>query len=67
MNRKLLLLASCQGFFLTHNVTFVAINGLVGLRLAPKPGWRRCRSRPTSPAAPSSPASWRVISAFAAA
>jgi MFS family permease len=36
MNRKLLLLALCQGFFLTNNVTFTAINGLVGLRLAPQ-------------------------------
>ena len=36
MNRKLLLLALCQGFFLTNNVTFAAINGLVGLRLAPQ-------------------------------
>ena len=36
MNRKLLLLALCQGFFLTNNVTFIAINGLVGLRLAPE-------------------------------
>ncbi len=36
MNRKLLLLALCQGFFLTNNVTFAAINGLVGLRLAPE-------------------------------
>jgi len=35
MNRRLLLLALCQGFFLTNNVTFIAINGLVGLRLAP--------------------------------
>ncbi len=35
MNRQLLLLALCQGFFLTNNVTFIAINGLVGLRLAP--------------------------------
>ncbi|MEO8527392.1 MAG: MFS transporter, partial [Caldimonas sp.] len=35
MNRRLLLLVLCQGFFLTNNVTFVAINGLVGLRLAP--------------------------------
>jgi len=25
----------CQGFFLTNNVTFITINGLVGLRLAP--------------------------------
>jgi MFS family permease len=36
MNRKLLLLALCQGFFLTNNVTFIAVNGLVGLRLAPE-------------------------------
>ena len=35
MNRALLLLALCQGFFLTNNVTFIAINGLVGLALAP--------------------------------
>ena len=35
MNRKLLLLALCQGLFLTNNVTFIAINGLVGLGLAP--------------------------------
>ena len=35
MNRRLALLALCQGFFLTNNVTFIAINGLVGLRLAP--------------------------------
>ena len=35
MNLQLLLLALCQGFFLTNNVTFIAINGLVGLRLAP--------------------------------
>ena len=36
MNRKLLLLALCQGLFLTNNVTFIAINGLVGLALAPQ-------------------------------
>jgi MFS family permease len=35
MNRALLLLALCQGFFLTNNVVFIAINGLVGLALAP--------------------------------
>lgn len=35
MNSQLLLLALCQGFFLTNNVTFIAINGLVGLSLAP--------------------------------
>ena len=38
MNRHLLLLAFCQGMFLTNNVTFIAINGLVGLALAPV-GW----------------------------
>ncbi len=38
MNRHLLLLALCQGMFLTNNVTFIAINGLVGLALAPV-GW----------------------------
>ncbi len=38
MNRNLLLLALCQGLFLTNNVTFIAINGLVGLALAPL-GW----------------------------
>lgn len=38
MNRNLWLLAICQGLFLTNNVTFVAINGLVGLSLAPF-GW----------------------------
>jgi len=35
MNRALLLLALCQGFFLTNNVAFIAINGLVGFALAP--------------------------------
>jgi len=38
MNRHLLLLALCQGLFLTNNVVFIAINGLVGLALAPA-GW----------------------------
>jgi MFS family permease len=38
MNVPLLLLTLCQGLFLTHNVTFIAINGLVGLALAPY-GW----------------------------
>jgi MFS family permease len=38
MNRNLWLLAACQGLFLTNNVTFIAINGLVGLALAPY-GW----------------------------
>ena len=36
MNLRLLLLTLCQGFFLTNNVTFIAINGLVGLALAPQ-------------------------------
>ncbi|MFN4005550.1 MAG: MFS transporter [Hylemonella sp.] len=38
MNRSLLLLAICQGLFFTNNVVFIAINGLVGLSLAPW-GW----------------------------
>lgn len=38
VNRPLLLLAVCQALFLTNNVTFIAINGLVGLQLAPV-GW----------------------------
>jgi MFS family permease len=38
MNRNLILLALCQGLFLTNNVVFIAINGLVGLSLAPL-GW----------------------------
>ncbi|MFY9511029.1 MAG: MFS transporter [Rubrivivax sp.] len=38
MNRSLLLLSVCQALFLTNNVTFIAINGLVGLQLAPV-GW----------------------------
>ncbi|MCB8746244.1 MFS transporter [Rhodoferax sp. U2-2l] len=38
MNRNLWLLAICQGLFLTNNVTFIAINGLVGFSLAPL-GW----------------------------
>jgi MFS family permease len=38
MKRNLWLLAICQGLFLTNNVTFIAINGLVGLNLAPL-GW----------------------------
>lgn len=38
MNRHLLLLTLCQGLFLVNNVTFIAINGLVGLQLAPH-GW----------------------------
>jgi MFS family permease len=38
MNRNLWLLSILQGLFLTNNVTFIAINGLVGLALAPM-GW----------------------------
>jgi MFS family permease len=38
MNRHLILLSLAQGMFLTNNVTFIAINGLVGLSLAPL-GW----------------------------
>ncbi|WP_424858640.1 MULTISPECIES: MFS transporter [unclassified Tepidimonas] len=38
MNRHLWLLAIAQGLFLTNNVVFIAINGLVGLSLAPV-GW----------------------------
>ncbi len=35
MNAPLLWLTLCQGFLLINNVTFIAINGLVGLQLAP--------------------------------
>ncbi|PUE06317.1 MFS transporter [Limnohabitans sp. T6-5] len=38
MNANLLLLTLCQGLFFTNNVTFIAINGLVGLSMAPM-GW----------------------------
>lgn len=38
MNKNLWLLSLCQGLFLTNNVVFIAINGLVGLQLAPF-GW----------------------------
>ena len=38
MNRHLLRLTLGQGLFLVTNVTFIAINGLVGLQLAPH-GW----------------------------
>jgi MFS family permease len=37
MNKNLWLLTIAQGLFLTNNVTFIAINGLVGLSLAPVP------------------------------
>lgn len=36
LNRNLVLLILCQGLFLTNNVTFIAINGLVGLSLSPE-------------------------------
>jgi MFS family permease len=35
MNRNVWLLTLCSGLFMTNNVTFIAINGLVGLALAP--------------------------------
>ena len=38
MNRPLALLVICQGLLMVNNVTFIAINGLVGLALAPA-GW----------------------------
>jgi MFS family permease len=38
MNTNFWLLALCQGLLLTNNVAFIAINGLVGLQLAPM-GW----------------------------
>ncbi|MBX3611892.1 MAG: MFS transporter [Hydrogenophaga sp.] len=38
MNKNLWLLAGTQGLFFTNNVVFIAINGLVGLSLAPL-GW----------------------------
>jgi MFS family permease len=38
VQRNLALLAVCQGLLLTNNVVFIAINGLVGLALAPL-GW----------------------------
>jgi len=38
MNKNLWLLAAAQGLFMTNNVVFIAINGLVGLSLAPL-GW----------------------------
>ena len=37
MQRDLRLLAAAQGLLLTNNVVFIAINGLVGMRLAPQP------------------------------
>lgn len=37
MNRNLWFLTLAQGLYLTNNVTFIAINGLVGFALAPEP------------------------------
>lgn len=37
MNKRLALLVLAQGLFLTNNICFMAINGLVGLALAPRP------------------------------
>ena len=37
VNARLIILAICQGLFLTNNVTLMAVNGLVGLSLAPVP------------------------------
>ncbi len=37
LNKNVILLVLCQGLFLTNNVTFIAINGLVGLNLSPYP------------------------------
>jgi MFS family permease len=38
MNPRLVMLTLCQGLLMINNVTFIAINGLVGLALAPV-GW----------------------------
>ena len=38
MNFHLALLTLCQGLLMVNNVVFIAINGLVGLALAPV-GW----------------------------
>ena len=35
LNKNLVLLIVCQGLFLTNNVTFIAINGLVGFSISP--------------------------------
>jgi MFS family permease len=37
LNRNLWLMAAAQGLFLTNNILFVAVNGLVGFSLAPLP------------------------------
>jgi MFS family permease len=38
MKRNLALLAACQALLMTNNIIFIAINGLIGLSLAPL-GW----------------------------
>ena len=43
MNRNLILLSVCQGLFLTNNIVFVAINGLIGLSQRHWAGWRPCQ------------------------
>ena len=68
MNRQLLLLALCQGFFLTNNVTFIAINGLVGLRArAERVAGDAAGHRAMSPAARCAPAWSAATSARGAA
>ena len=37
LNLNLIMLILCQGLFLTNNVTFIAVNGLVGLSLTSTP------------------------------
>ena len=37
MNRHVHLLATAQGLLLTNNIVFIAINGLVGMQMAPRP------------------------------
>ena len=37
MNRHVHLLAAAQGLLLTNNIVFIAINGLVGMKMAPRP------------------------------
>jgi len=36
-NKNMVLMIICQGLFLTNNITFIAINGLVGFKLTPIP------------------------------
>ncbi|NBR28564.1 MAG: MFS transporter, partial [Betaproteobacteria bacterium] len=37
MNRNLWLMVAAQALFMTNNIVFVAVNGLVGLSIAPFP------------------------------